>query len=54
MFDDYEGGDFCSGLVFGMEGAKMLTKMASISMETLMKNKALKNSNTFKGKSGGY
>ena len=41
VFDDsYTGGDFCSGLTFGMEGAKMLEKMATTLYETHLKEKA--------------
>ena len=28
VFDNYEGGDFCTGLIFGKNGAKLLTQVA--------------------------
>ena len=28
VFDKYEGGDFCTGLIFGKNGATLLTKLA--------------------------
>ena len=28
VFTNYEGGDFCSGLIFGSNGAQMLTNLA--------------------------
>ena len=33
VFDGYEGGDFCSGLIFGMNGAQMLAHIATAAFE---------------------
>ena len=41
VFDDnYTGGDFCAGLTFGMEGSKMLEKVATTLYEGHLKFKA--------------
>ena len=41
VFDDsYTGGDFCAGLTFGMQGSKMLEKVATTLYETHLKGKA--------------
>jgi hypothetical protein len=31
--EDYQGGEFCSGLIFGANGARLLTKMAEKAIE---------------------
>ena len=33
VFDGYDGGDFCAGFIFGMNGATMLTQIASTAFE---------------------
>ena len=33
FYDGYEGGDFCSGLIFGKNGAEMLTQIATSAFE---------------------
>ena len=41
VFDkDYVGGDFCAGLTFGMQGATMLQKVATLMYEQHLKEKA--------------
>ena len=41
VFDkEYSGGDFCAGLTFGMQGSKMLEKVATMLYETHLKGKA--------------
>ena len=41
VFDaEYTGGDFCAGLTFGMQGSKMLEKVATMLYETHLKSKA--------------
>ena len=35
----YDGGDFCAGLVFGMNGADMLTKIAKAAFDTFISPK---------------
>ena len=41
VFDpDYTGGDFCAGLTFGMQGSKMLQKLAQMLYEQHVKHKA--------------
>lgn len=34
--EDYDGGDFCSGLVFGKNGAEMLTQVATTAFEMII------------------
>ena len=36
FFNYEEGGDFCSGLIFGMNGAQMLTQIAQVTFDFLM------------------
>ena len=36
VFDGYDGGDFCSGLVFGQTGATMLAEIASTAFEMIL------------------
>ena len=33
VFNNYDGGDFCSGLIFGMNGAQMLAHIATAAFE---------------------
>ena len=33
VFENYEGGDYCSGLIFGKNGAQLLTEVAQIGFE---------------------
>ena len=41
VFDqDYSGGDFCAGLTFGMQGTKLLEKVATTLYQTHLKNLA--------------
>ena len=41
VFDEnYEGGDFCGGLTFGMQGAKLLEKSAQIMFKHHLSHKA--------------
>ena len=41
VFDkSYVGGDFCAGLTFGMQGATMLQKVATLMYEQHLKQKA--------------
>ena len=37
IFQNYQGGDFCMGLIFGMNGAQIMTKLASVMFEYMMK-----------------
>ena len=39
LFDKYDGGDFCTGLVFGKNGAKLLTQVAQAGFEWLINSK---------------
>ena len=36
VFDGYDGGDFCSGLIFGMNGAGMLTQVATTAFDMIL------------------
>ena len=36
VFDNYDGGDFCSGLIFGQTGATMLTQIATTAFQIFM------------------
>ena len=47
VFDGYEGGDFCSGLVFGSKGAHMLAEIAQTAFEVLL-NPKNQNTQSFK------
>eukprot|EP00349_Pseudokeronopsis_sp_Brazil_P005689 CAMPEP_0202969934 /NCGR_PEP_ID=MMETSP1396-20130829/15839_1 /ASSEMBLY_ACC=CAM_ASM_000872 /TAXON_ID= /ORGANISM="Pseudokeronopsis sp., Strain Brazil" /LENGTH=80 /DNA_ID=CAMNT_0049698015 /DNA_START=261 /DNA_END=503 /DNA_ORIENTATION=+ len=51
--DDYEGGDFCQGMTFGVEGFNMLGKIASYGGDNQKKSRS-KKKDKFKGKQGGY
>jgi hypothetical protein len=51
LFDEYEGGEFCQGLIFGMEGSNMLTKIAQTAIESFVNNKH-KKTEGYKGKLG--
>lgn len=33
VFDAYDGGDFCAGLLFGQNGANMLAQIATAAFE---------------------
>ena len=42
VFDPaYTGGDFCAGLTFGMQGSKMLQRLAQVLYESHVKGKAM-------------
>lgn len=36
VFNHYDGGDFCSGLIFGQTGATMLTQIATVAFQIFM------------------
>ena len=36
VFNGYQGGDFCSGLIFGQTGATMLTQIATTAFEIFL------------------
>ena len=40
VFDKYEGGDFCTGLIFGKNGAKLLTQVAQTGFDWYINPKA--------------
>ena len=42
LFNDYEGGDHCSGLILGMTGADLLMKVSETAFEMAMKPAASK------------
>ena len=33
VFEGYDGGDFCTGLIFGVNGAQMLTEIATAAFQ---------------------